>query len=233
MLVFGPNNFPFAYNGVAGGDFAAAIAAGNPVIAKAHPAIRSTTRLLAEEAFAAVRESGLPPATVQMIYHLAPEDGLQLVARSAARRGRFHRQPRGGLEIESRRRCRGQTDLSGDVQPESGGDFAGRAGGARRKNRRRNLRAVASWPAASSAPVPGLTIVFAGDGGRAIHRRREGKIGTHRARHPAFGRRGAQSGRQRANFAGRPARNCVTGGAPLAGQPVCQHAAARQRRELF
>ena len=80
VLVFGPNNFPFAYNGVAGGDFTAAIAAGNPVIAKGHPCHPRTTKLLAEEAFAAVRESGLPPATVQLLYHLAPEDGLRFVA---------------------------------------------------------------------------------------------------------------------------------------------------------
>src|SRR6185312_11036633 len=75
-----PNNFPYAYNGVAGGDFAAAIPAGNPVIAKAHPCHPNTSRLLAEEALAAVGETGLPPATVQMIYHIAPEDGLRLVA---------------------------------------------------------------------------------------------------------------------------------------------------------
>ena len=36
VCVFGPNNFPFAFNSAAGGDFAAAIAAGNPVIAKAN-----------------------------------------------------------------------------------------------------------------------------------------------------------------------------------------------------
>ena len=36
--------------------------------------------MLAEEALAAVGEAGLPPATVQMIYKLAPEDGLRLVA---------------------------------------------------------------------------------------------------------------------------------------------------------
>ena len=34
VCVFGPNNFPFAFNSIAGGDFAAAIAAGNPVIGK-------------------------------------------------------------------------------------------------------------------------------------------------------------------------------------------------------
>jgi NADP-dependent aldehyde dehydrogenase len=80
VLIIGPNNFPFAYNGVAGGDFAAAIAAGNPVIAKAHPCHPRTSRLLAEEAFAAVGETGLPPATVQMFYHVAAEDGLKLAA---------------------------------------------------------------------------------------------------------------------------------------------------------
>jgi NADP-dependent aldehyde dehydrogenase len=80
VCVFGPNNFPFAYNGICGGDFAAAIAAGNPVIAKAHPCHPGTTKLFAQEAFAAVGESGLPPATVQMIYHLRPEDGLRLVS---------------------------------------------------------------------------------------------------------------------------------------------------------
>src|SRR5690606_17680969 len=37
VVVLGPNNFPFAFNSASGGDFAAAIAAGNPVIAKANP----------------------------------------------------------------------------------------------------------------------------------------------------------------------------------------------------
>ena len=33
VAVFGPNNFPLAFGSISGGDFAAAIAAGNPVIA--------------------------------------------------------------------------------------------------------------------------------------------------------------------------------------------------------
>ena len=80
VVVFGPNNFPFAFNGVSGGDFAAAIAAGNPVIAKAHPLHPNTTRLLAEQAFKAVEQAGLPPATVQMIYNVSNENGLKLVS---------------------------------------------------------------------------------------------------------------------------------------------------------
>ena len=80
VVVFGPNNFPFAFNGVSGGDFAAAIAAGNPVIAKANPAHPGTTRLLAEAAFEAVQSCGMPGALVQLIYHLPPDVGQKLVA---------------------------------------------------------------------------------------------------------------------------------------------------------
>lgn len=78
VLVFGPNNFPFAYNGICGGDFAAAVATGHPVIAKAHPAHPGTTLQLGRLAARAVQECGLPPATVQLFYHCSPADGLAL-----------------------------------------------------------------------------------------------------------------------------------------------------------
>ncbi len=80
VCVFGPNNFPFAFNSIAGGDFAAAIAAGNPVIAKANTSHPATTRLLGQLAFEAVQATGLPPATVQLIYRLGHEDGARLVS---------------------------------------------------------------------------------------------------------------------------------------------------------
>ena len=80
VAVFGPNNFPLAFNGVAGGDFAAAIAAGNPVIGKAHSSHPRTSQLLAEAAFEAIQDTGLPAATVQMIYRTAHEDGCYLVS---------------------------------------------------------------------------------------------------------------------------------------------------------
>src|SRR5271170_5067940 len=82
VVVFGPNNFPLAFNGISGGDFAAAIAAGNPVIAKAHPLHPNTTRLLAEEARKAAEETGMPDGAVQMIYHISNENGLRLVSDS-------------------------------------------------------------------------------------------------------------------------------------------------------
>ena len=80
VVVFGPNNFPFAFNGVSGGDFAAAIAAGNPVIAKAHPLHAYTSQLMAEAAARALKSAGLPAATVQMNYKLNHENGARLVS---------------------------------------------------------------------------------------------------------------------------------------------------------
>ena len=80
VCVFGPNNFPFAYNGVAGGDFASAIAAGNPVIAKGHPSHPKTSQMLAEFAFEAVKETGLPDSAVQFFQRSSREDGAKLMA---------------------------------------------------------------------------------------------------------------------------------------------------------
>src|SRR5262249_14037471 len=78
VLVFGPNNFPFAFNAVGGGDCAAALAARSPVIAKAHPGHPSTTQGLFDHGRAALVASGLPAATLQVLYDVAPEVGLRL-----------------------------------------------------------------------------------------------------------------------------------------------------------
>lgn len=80
VAVFGPNNFPFAFNSIAGGDFAAAVAAGNPVIAKGHSSHPGTTRLFAEEAHAAAQDTGMPAGFVQLIYRTGHADGSELVA---------------------------------------------------------------------------------------------------------------------------------------------------------
>lgn len=101
VAIFGPNNFPLAFNGVSGGDFAAAVAAGNPVIAKAHPSHPRTSQLLAEAASRARAESGMPAATVQMIYHLAPEDGLYLVSHPLIGATGFTGSRAGGLALKA------------------------------------------------------------------------------------------------------------------------------------
>lgn len=80
VCVFGPNNFPLAFNSISGGDFAAAIAAGNPVIAKANTSHPGVTRELAELAHQAAQECDLPGGTVQLLYRLEHQDGQRLVA---------------------------------------------------------------------------------------------------------------------------------------------------------
>ncbi|WDS36324.1 aldehyde dehydrogenase family protein [Pseudoxanthomonas sp.] len=78
VLVFGPNNFPFAFNAIAGSDFASAMAARNPVIAKAHPLHPATSQRMAQLAHTALLASGLPAAAVQLLYQFDNAIGLRL-----------------------------------------------------------------------------------------------------------------------------------------------------------
>ncbi len=80
VLVFGPNNFPLAFHAVAGSDFASAIAARNPVIAKGHPNHPATGLALARIAHRALLAAGLPAASVQLLHHFEADAGLALCA---------------------------------------------------------------------------------------------------------------------------------------------------------
>lgn len=100
VVVMGPNNFPFAFNAVSGGDFAAAVAAGNPVISKAHPEHPGTTRVLTEAAAVAVRETGVPDALVQMFYHTEQESGTKLVAHDLTAAAAFTGSQAAGLALK-------------------------------------------------------------------------------------------------------------------------------------
>ena len=57
VVVFGASNFPLAFS-VAGGDTASALAAGNPVIVKGHPAHPGTCELVGRVLRDAVRQCG-------------------------------------------------------------------------------------------------------------------------------------------------------------------------------
>ncbi len=80
VVVFGPNNFPLAFNSVAGGDFAAALATGCPVIAKANTSHPGVSRRLAELAHDQAQTLGMPAGTVQLLYRTSHADGERLVA---------------------------------------------------------------------------------------------------------------------------------------------------------
>jgi len=100
VVVFSPNNFPFAFNAVGGGDWATALAAGNPVISKANPAHPGTTRILAEAARDAAHRTGLPRGAVQLLYHFEPGDGLGLVAHPAVGASAFTGSRPAGLRLK-------------------------------------------------------------------------------------------------------------------------------------
>ena len=66
VAVFGASNFPLAFS-VAGGDTASALAAGCPVVVKAHPAHPATSELVARAIVTAARAAGMPPGVFSLI----------------------------------------------------------------------------------------------------------------------------------------------------------------------
>ncbi|QDU81959.1 NADP-dependent fatty aldehyde dehydrogenase [Polystyrenella longa] len=101
IAIFGPNNFPLAFNGMAGGDFAAAVAAGNPVITKGHPAHPATTRILAEAAYMAAEKTQMPPGFVQLLYQMDYKDGEKLVSHPLMGATAFTGSRQGGLALKA------------------------------------------------------------------------------------------------------------------------------------
>jgi len=67
VAIFGAGNFPLAFS-VAGGDTASALAAGCPVVVKAHPGHPVTSELVAQAVDTAVDKCQMPCGTFNMIY---------------------------------------------------------------------------------------------------------------------------------------------------------------------
>lgn len=78
VVVFGSSNFPFAYS-TAGGDTASALAAGCPVIVKAHPAHVQTSTMVAHAILKAARISNMPDGVFAHVYGQSFEVGKALV----------------------------------------------------------------------------------------------------------------------------------------------------------
>lgn len=78
VVVFGASNFPMAYS-TAGGDTASALAAGCPVIVKAHAAHPGTTELVAAAVRRAVAAAGLPEGVFSVIFDAGYDAGMALV----------------------------------------------------------------------------------------------------------------------------------------------------------
>jgi NADP-dependent aldehyde dehydrogenase len=98
VAVFGASNFPLAFS-VAGGDTAAAFAAGCPVVVKGHPAHPGTGELVARAVRAAVAECGLPEGVFSYLPGRSNELGGALVADPRIKAVGFTGSRGGGLAL--------------------------------------------------------------------------------------------------------------------------------------
>ena len=98
VVVFGASNFPLAFS-VAGGDTASALAAGNPVIFKAHPAHPGTSELVARAIIQSIREENLPEAVFSLLFDSGNAVGAQLVQHPLVKAGGFTGSIAGGRAL--------------------------------------------------------------------------------------------------------------------------------------
>ncbi|HKW17708.1 MAG TPA: aldehyde dehydrogenase (NADP(+)) [Terriglobales bacterium] len=88
VAIFGASNFPLAFS-VAGGDTASALAAGNPVVVKAHPAHPGTSELVGQAIRNAVRECNLPEGVFSLLFESGTEVGAALIKHPLIKAGGF------------------------------------------------------------------------------------------------------------------------------------------------
>ncbi len=98
VVVFGASNFPLAYS-TAGGDTAAAFAAGCPVIVKSHPMHAGTGELVASAIIKAAQKTGMPNGVFSNINSSGIKVGQQLVSHSGVKAVGFTGSIRGGRAL--------------------------------------------------------------------------------------------------------------------------------------
>ena len=98
VAVFGASNFPLAFS-VAGGDTAAALAAGCPVVVKAHPAHPGTSALVAEAIKKAAEKHNLPEGVFSILYDNSYTIGEALVKHPKIKIVTFTGSYKGGMAL--------------------------------------------------------------------------------------------------------------------------------------
>ncbi|HEY3734883.1 MAG TPA: aldehyde dehydrogenase family protein [Streptosporangiaceae bacterium] len=96
VAVFAASNFPLAFS-VAGGDTASALAAGCPVIVKAHEAHPQCAALTAEIVAGALREAGAPGGAFALVHGV--DAGVRLLRHPLVAAAGFTGSARGGLAL--------------------------------------------------------------------------------------------------------------------------------------
>ena len=98
VVVFGASNFPLAFS-VAGGDTAAALAAGCPVIVKAHAAHPGTSALAGEAILRALDKTGVPGGFFSLLFDEGHEIGEMLVMHPQSKAVTFTGSFQGGMAL--------------------------------------------------------------------------------------------------------------------------------------
>jgi 2,5-dioxopentanoate dehydrogenase len=98
VVVFGASNFPLAFS-VAGGDTAAALAAGCPVVAKAHSSHIGTSELVGRVIQKAVSDCGLPEGVFSLLVGSGRTVGEALVRHPAIQAVGFTGSRSGGIAL--------------------------------------------------------------------------------------------------------------------------------------
>jgi NADP-dependent aldehyde dehydrogenase len=98
VAVFGASNFPLAFS-VAGGDTASALAAGCPVIVKAHNAHLGTSELVGKAVTQAAIDCGMPEGVFSMLVGEGNRIGQALVAHPVIKAVGFTGSRSGGLAL--------------------------------------------------------------------------------------------------------------------------------------
>lgn len=96
IAVFGASNFPLAFS-VPGGDTASAVAAGCPVVVKAHESHPLTSQFAFDALRAGVEDLGLPPGTVGLVH--GRQAGADLVVHPLVKAVGFTGSPAGGRAL--------------------------------------------------------------------------------------------------------------------------------------
>lgn len=98
VAVFGASNFPLAFS-VAGGDTASALAAGCPVVVKAHNSHLGTSDLVGQVIQKTAQELGLPEGVFSLIYGEGNHIGQKLVAHPVVQAVGFTGSQAGGMAL--------------------------------------------------------------------------------------------------------------------------------------
>ena len=103
--IFGASNFPFAFS-VAGGDTVSALAAGCPVIVKAHPLHPGTSELVGKAILNAVEKTNMPDGIFSLIQGISNEVGMSIVNHPEIKAIGFTGSFKGGKAIFDAANCR-------------------------------------------------------------------------------------------------------------------------------